>query len=217
MNLLILSATEGEVGLLKEHLQKVPNEQHNITMLVAGVGTIATTFALTRELCMHEYDLVIQAGVGGSFDTDIQLGEVVQVISERYGDMGAEDHDNYIDIFDMGLIAPDVHPHAGKLLSTPANPVTDNTGLRKVTGLTISTVSGNAQTITRRKELYNCQVESMEGAALHYVCLQLEVPFMQVRGISNYVIPRDKSQWQMKDAIINLNNWLIDFLTKTEL
>jgi futalosine hydrolase len=54
----------------------------------------------------------------------------------------------------------------------------------------------------------------MEGAALHYVCLQLAVPFAQVRSISNYVTPRDKSLWKMKDAIINLNNWLIGFVEK---
>jgi hypothetical protein len=40
------------------------------------------------------------------------------------------------------------------------------------------------------------------------------VPFAQVRAISNYVIPRDKSQWQMKDAIINLNKWLVGFVEK---
>jgi futalosine hydrolase len=217
MNLLILSATEGEVSILKAHLQKTPNDRHNITLVVAGVGVIATTFALTRELCTHEYDMVIQAGVGGSFDRDIQLGEVVQVVSERYGDLGAEDHDKYIDIFEMGLIEADEHPHSNMVLGIIPNPITDKTGLRKVTGITINTVSGNEQTIARRMERYNCQVESMEGAALHYTCLQVAVPFMQIRGISNYVMPRDKSQWQMKDAIINLNNWLIIFLTKTDL
>ncbi|PQJ11792.1 futalosine hydrolase [Flavipsychrobacter stenotrophus] len=216
MNLLILSATEGEVSILKDHLQKTPGTQHNITMVVAGVGVIATTFALTRELSTHKYDMVIQAGVGGSFDENIQLGEVVQVISERYGDLGAEDHDKYIDIFEMGLIEPDVQPHTHKILGTIPNAITDNTGLKKVTGLTVNTVSGNEQTIARRKELFHCQVESMEGTAFHYVCLQMGVPFMQVRGISNYVIPRDKSKWQMKDAIINLNNWLINFLENAE-
>lgn len=216
MNLLILSATEGEVSILKDHLQKTPGTQHNITMVVAGVGVIATTFALTRELSTNKYDLVIQAGVGGSFDESIQLGEVVQVISERYGDLGAEDHDKYIDIFDMGLIEANIHPHSNSVLGVIPTAITDNTGLRKVTGLTINTVSGNAQTIARRRALYNCQVESMEGAALHFVCLQMAMPFMQVRGISNFVIPRDKSKWQMKDAIINLNNWLINFLENAE-
>ena len=52
----------------------------------------------------------------------------------------------------------------------------------------------------------------MEGAAFHYVCLKEHVPFAQVRAISNFVTPRDKSQWQMKKAITNLNKWLIKFI-----
>jgi futalosine hydrolase len=63
-----------------------------------------------------------------------------------------------------------------------------------------------------RADRYDCCVESMEGAAFHYVCLQEGMPFAQVRAISNYVTPRDKSQWQMKDAIVNLNKWVIGFI-----
>jgi futalosine hydrolase len=80
----------------------------------------------------------------------------------------------------------------------------------------VNTVSGSEPTIKLRSEKYNATVESMEGAAFHYVCLQEGVAFAQVRAISNYVMPRDKSQWQMKDAIFNLNNWLISFITEVE-
>jgi futalosine hydrolase len=45
----------------------------------------------------------------------------------------------------------------------------------------------------------------MEGAALHYVCLQQEINFLQLRSISNIVGERDKQKWEMKEAIANLN------------
>ena len=45
----------------------------------------------------------------------------------------------------------------------------------------------------------------MEGAAFHYVCLQENIPFVQLRAISNFVGERDKSKWLMKEAIENLN------------
>jgi futalosine hydrolase len=48
----------------------------------------------------------------------------------------------------------------------------------------------------------------MEGAAFHYVCMHMNVPFLQVRSISNMVGERDKSKWKMKDAISNLNDEL---------
>jgi futalosine hydrolase len=180
--------------------------------LVTGVGMLATAYALTRHLQQHRYDLVLQAGVGGSFDRSIALGELVHVTSERYGDLGAEDHDAYIDIFDMGLVDRNLHPHTEAQLVNPLGKMHEAIGLRQVSGLTVNTVSGNGDTIARRASQYGCAVESMEGAAFHYVCLHEGVTFAQVRAISNYVIPRDKSQWQMKDAIINLNKWLIGFI-----
>ncbi|NMD28678.1 MAG: futalosine hydrolase, partial [Bacteroidetes bacterium] len=44
------------------------------------------------------------------------------------------------------------------------------------------------------------------------VCLQKEIPFLQIRGISNYVGERDKSKWKMEEAIDNLCNSLEDIL-----
>jgi len=209
MKLLIVTATAGELLPLpttrKEH-------GWEIDTLVTGVGTIATTYALTKKLQSTQYDLVLQVGVGGSFDKNIPLGDVVFITSEQYGDTGAEDHDKFIDIFEMGLIEKDTAPHTGGRLLTPLTDIHNKIDLPQVAGLTVNTVSGNVHTILRREELYGCQVESMEGAAFHYVCLQEGVCFAQVRSISNYVTPRDKSQWRMKDAIINLNKWLIDFI-----
>src|SRR5471030_1055359 len=116
MNVLIISATEMEVSIFKQHIEVSTPENVSIALLVTGVGSIATTYALTRELQNNKYDLIIQAGVGGSFDCDIPLGEVVFVTSDQYGDLGAEDHDEYIDIFDMGLMEGDTHPHTANKL-----------------------------------------------------------------------------------------------------
>ena len=52
---------------------------------------------------------------------------------------------------------------------------------------------------------FNADIETMEGAALHYVCLQEDIPFIQIRTISNFVGERDKTKWKLKDAIENLN------------
>ena len=213
MKILIVAATEMEIGIFSQYVTEEGNApNHEVSILITGVGSIATTYAVTKALLTNKYDFVLQAGVGGSFDRDIALGELVFITSEQYGDLGAEDHDNYIDIFEMGLIPADTHPYTCGQLLTPRHIIQDKIQLRKAKGLTINLVSGNERTIAHRSITYNCQVESMEGAAFHYACLQLGVPFAQVRAVSNYVIPRDKSQWQMKDAIINLNKWLAGFV-----
>jgi futalosine hydrolase len=209
MNLLIVAATEAEI----RPFTTAPKEKGcNAEVLITGVGMVATTYALTKHLQSTRYDLVLQAGVGGSYNRDLALGDVVFVTNDQFGDLGAEDHANYLDIFQMGLLDKNNLPFTDGKLYTPILPVHSNISLPKVSGITVNTVSGNEPTIKMMTEKYGCAVESMEGAAFHYVCLQENVPFAQVRAISNYVTPRDKSQWKMKEAITNLNNWLIDFI-----
>jgi len=177
---------------------------------------VATAYVLTKHLQTNKYDFVIQVGVAGSFDRNIQLGEVVFITTDQYADLGAEDHDRYLDIFEMGLAEKNKFPFSDGKLVTPLFPVHEHVALQHVNGITVNTVSGNEQTIKRITERYGLCIESMEGAAFHEVCLRENVPFAQVRAISNYVTPRDKSQWKMKEAIINLNNWLADFINIIE-
>jgi len=56
------------------------------------------------------------------------------------------------------------------------------------------------------------QVESMEGAAFFYACLMAEVPFLEIRSISNFVEPRNRDAWDLPLAIGNLNQVLAEIL-----
>ncbi|PZF72196.1 futalosine hydrolase [Taibaiella soli] len=220
MKLLLVAATEPEISPFIRHIAqnwKSPvaniytNGNSEIHICLTGVGLVATTYAVTKALKIGQYDFVLQAGVGGSFDRSIELGQLVMVQSEEFGDLGAEDRNNYLDIFDMGLLQPNEHPFTDGKLDTPLHEIPFPFKLLTVSGLSINTVSGRESTIALRNQRFGAQVESMEGAALHYVCLQENIPFAQIRAISNYVEPRDKSKWKMKEAIIALNKWLIDF------
>ena len=55
------------------------------------------------------------------------------------------------------------------------------------------------------RDVFDPVTESMEGAALHYVCMMENVPFLQIRSISNYIGERNKKKWDMMDSIFNLN------------
>jgi futalosine hydrolase len=57
-------------------------------------------------------------------------------------------------------------------------------------------------------------VESMEGGALHYVCLQEGLPFLQLRSVSNDVGIRDKTKWNIPLAIGELNKKLTGLLNE---
>ena len=83
-----------------------------------------------------------------------------------------------------------------------------------VNGVTVNEISTQTTRIHYYRDQLQSQVETMEGAALHYVALQENIPFLQVRSLSNYVGERDKSKWQLDSAITQLNLELERILSK---
>ena len=83
-----------------------------------------------------------------------------------------------------------------------------------VSGITVNEITTRDKRINQLVQKYNPATETMEGAALHYVCRSMNVPFMQMRAVSNYVGERDKSKWKMKEAIDNLNETLLKYVDK---
>jgi futalosine hydrolase len=55
--------------------------------------------------------------------------------------------------------------------------------------------------IHRYKNMYKAELETMEGAAFHYVGIMHNLPFIQIRGISNYVGERNKNAWKINEAL----------------
>ena len=85
------------------------------------------------------------------------------------------------------------------------NKYLSNHTLPLVNAITVNKITDDKNAINTMKEKFKPDIESMEGAAFHFVCLQQKVNFLQVRSISNIVGDRDKKNWQMKIAIENLS------------
>ena len=217
MKMLIVAATEMEIMPFRTFLAEQEHQMisKNVDILITGVGMLATAYEVLKKINSEKYDFALQAGVCGSFDDSIVLGSLVQVASDRYGDLGAEDHEDFIDIFDLGLLEVYSPPFIGKLLVSESCNFEMIHELPKVSAITVNTVSGREGTIANRKKLYQARVESMEGVAFQYVCLREGLHFVQIRSVSNYVIPRDKRTWKMGLAIKNLNEWLCRFVKNT--
>lgn len=221
MNILLTAATGAEIALSIKHIASAGIEVkpgvfdysgHKVTIAVTGVGMVATTYNLTGILAKEQFDLVLQAGIAGTFDRNIPLGEVVAVGKDRFADLGAEDGEDFIDVFDLGLTRPDAPPYDNKAL---INPYLDelNLQLKRVDAITVNTVTGNELSVERLGRQYPAMLESMEGAAFHYVCLQESVRFAQIRAVSNYVERRNKQGWKMEVALNNLNEFLVKYIT----
>ena len=92
----------------------------------------------------------------------------------------------------------------------------NTTGLSIVKAITVNKVSDSELQKQQFIKVFNADIETMEGAALHYVCLQENIPFLQIRSVSNYVGERDKTKWKMKEAVENLNTELTKLITSTK-
>ncbi|MEZ5044258.1 MAG: futalosine hydrolase [Saprospiraceae bacterium] len=220
MNILLVAATSFELAPTEEWLRSQFQEIGNyrfkkdhleVQLLVTGVGLSFTTYSLTKALTSTaSYDLVINAGIAGALNPDLALGDVVQVASEVFADLGVEEaNGQFISVHDLDLVSPNQFPFSeGKLL----NPVQDNTFLPAVEGISVNKVHGYPPSIQALKAKYAADIESMEGASFFYVCLLEQVHFLEIRSISNYVEARNREHWNIPLAINNLNEVLVKML-----
>lgn len=195
MQILLVAATANEIELFI-------NTYPNVDILVAGVGVPATMYHLQKKLNEEEYDFVIQAGIAGAFSAELELGETVLVKQDAFGDLGTEEKHIFTPITNSGMINGHDFPYADGWLMNMAG-IPKQTHLKTVKAVTVNKVTDD---IVQKQQLitaYNPQIETMEGAALHYVCLHEEIPFVQLRTISNYVGERDKRKWKIKEAFEN--------------
>lgn len=216
MNILIVAATEFEVKPLLEYLKidnaypgmNFPNtitDQNEVRVLITGVGMVNTAYMMGRY-SNTLFDLILNVGVCGAFDRELELGQVVHVTQDILSEMGAEDDERFMTFDELNL--------AGDYIFNQH--LTNNfeafEKLIKVKGITVNTVHGNEKSILRVKDLFKPNVESMEGAAFYAGCIRAGENYTQIRAISNYVEKRDKSKWQMHLAVANLNDYLIQFI-----
>ncbi len=178
----------------------------------SGIGMLAASFALTKLAIEDKPDLIIQVGIAGTFDTTQPLGTVVVINEETIGDLGVEEDGKWKDLFDLKLEKSSYHPFEKRKLPNQWLTKYNLLGLQEVSGITVNEISTNQERIQKLMKKYNPTIESMEGAALHYVARETSIPFIQIRAISNYIGERDKSNWQMKLAIDNLNQTLIQYV-----
>jgi len=152
---------------------------------------------------------VVQAGVAGSFDLRIPLGAVVAVNQDAIADQSVVELQKLKTLFDLKLVPQDQYPYKKGWLINPNKDILKKTKLKIVKGISVNQISTSKQMIKFYRDVFDPVTESMEGAALHYVCLMENIPFVQIRSISNYIGERNKKKWDMMDSIANLNDTLI--------
>lgn len=223
MKLLLVAATELELQPILGEAKYMPGSvfqllqkgESSVDVLITGVGIASATFHITRLLSTRRYDLAIQAGIAGSFNKQLGLGEVVIVSNDRFAQLGADDDTTFVDVFELGFSQPNNYPFVNGSLEPSMPVVAFNADVKFVQAITVETASGNELSIAKTTAKYRPDIESMEGAAFYFCCMHMHLPCFQLRSISNYVEKRNKANWKIPLAVEQLNIALQKIITNS--
>jgi futalosine hydrolase len=199
---LVIAATPLEATLIRSSTADV---------VITGIGAVNAAHALTQYLATHpKPSVVIQTGIAGAYvPANIPVGSVVLADTEIYGDLGVLTLEGWQPMEEIGI--PLVEANGERparfnyfpldaALVARASAIGGALITRTGPFLTLSIVTGVQILGDELYERFAAICESMEGAAAAHVCAIHDVPFLEVRGISNLVEDRDRSKWKIKEA-----------------
>lgn len=183
-----------------------------LLLLITGIGPVNAAMALGK-LVGQKPDLagVVNMGIAGSFSLQaFPLGSVVGVHTEIWPEFGLYTEQG-LDARGLGFgqgrvqkkvvwdslsLQPDVDAHNMGLEL--------DSGWPGVVSLSVAGVSGTLQRARQLQTQTNADIENMEGFALAWACTVHEIPFVQIRSISNRVGWRSQKEWDMDAAFMSL-------------
>jgi futalosine hydrolase len=199
---LVLTATAIEAVLL---------QSSRVSVLLTGIGAVNTACALTHYLATQPRpSLVIQSGIAGAYvPAGVPVGSVVLADTEIYGDLGVLTPAGWRPAEEIGIPLVEARgAHPARFNYFPLDPdlvsratrVCGSSVARTGPFLTLSQVTGVRTIGDALHERFGALCESMEGAAAAHVCALHDVPFLEVRGISNLIEDRNRASWRIKEA-----------------
>ena len=201
MEILIVSATDSEIKPLFDIYST------KIDFLVTGIGIPHTILNLSNALSKKKYDLVINLGIAGSFNKSVNLGTLVYIKENCFADIGFETSNGFIPIRDSNIDPLQIYKF------TNSDSIYQPKDIQSVSEITVNSTSGSSKTIKLRAKHFNADIESMEGAAVFYVCSEKQIDFIEIRSISNYIEERNTNNWNIPLAINKLNEYAICFIS----
>lgn len=221
---LLLGATAFEQGFLAAHLEERVEQQvagrrwqrgrlagRETLMVEGGIGAVNTAHALTCVLQVHQPGLVLQAGVGGAYPAArLGIGDVALASEENYGDLGVRTPAGWqsAELIGIPVLQQDESyfnrfPLDPEMVARAARILLDGTwevggpALRRGPFVTVQECSGLASLGEERAARFSALCENMEGAAAAHLCRLYQIPFLEVRGISNLVEDRRREGWDL--------------------
>jgi futalosine hydrolase len=201
---LVITAVPAEAEAVRAGL--VPDVA--VTVEAVGVGPAAAAAGTARLIALAEgagrpYRAVVSAGIGGGFPDRAALGTLVLATRSIAADLGAESPEGFLTIEQLGM--PLAQLGGGTAIDGDADLLAQlRTALPRATVgavLTLSTVTGTAETARVLSARHpDAVAEAMEGYGVAIAASRANLPFLELRAISNPVGPRDRDAWRLQEA-----------------
>lgn len=215
MKILIVSATKFEIDPLLSKMESTNAidgrlltckfKNLEIHFLITGVGMVATAYH-TGKILDETYDAAFNVGICGSFNRNLELGAVLNIYEDTFSELGAEDGEQFLTLEDLKLQG------VSKVVNKSGAMHSIIEAIPKVTGITVNTSHANEESIKKVYDKFHPYVESMEGAAFMFACENENIPYVQIRAVSNYVEKRNREAWNIPLAIENLNKQMLEII-----
>jgi futalosine hydrolase len=189
-------------------------EGQRVVLCTAGMGKVNAAHAATLLLTDYCPEALIVFGIGGAYvQSGAQIGELALANEEVAGDEGVLTPEGFRDTEYIGI--PLIRSGSSvfyNFFSAPGYLVEDvyqslllfqkSGGARTHLGrfVTLSTCTGTAARARELEERHHGVCENMEGAAAAQVASLHNVPWLELRGISNLVGDRDLGLWDIQGA-----------------
>lgn len=203
-NPLILVPTAHERELFEKAFAN--SRRHDLMIAQCGFGPIAAAARTLDLLSRDKPAAVWLVGIAGTFDATLEIGRAYQFGQVACHGVGVGGGTGFVPAAELGwpqvLDAPVSDP-----LKRPNDILPLVVGQRdsKATTrllLTACAASGDAsEAAFRRSRWPQATAEDMEGFGVALACHLRQVPCTIIRGISNWVGNRDKSNWQVTVAV----------------
>lgn len=198
--ILIVTAVEAEQKAIENGLPAGLSD--DVHVIAAGAGPAAAAAVTSAELAKHPYHLVINAGIGGGFPNQAEVGSLVLATEVVAADLGSETAEGFRSVDELGFGKSSV-PVDRTIVQKWADAL-QNEETHVYTGpiLTVSTTTGTKSTADALlKRVPGAVAESMEGFGAGTAAAHFGIPFIEIRAISNVVGPRDRDAWRIPDAL----------------
>ena len=181
----------------------------NVLIFHTGIGKTNAAHGTTLLLEKFSPNLFLLIGCAGAYKRSGMVpGDLAVATREIFGDEGVITKRGWRstkymklpllrkkgkDYFNTFTVDKNILKKAKRILQ----------GFRPITGVfvTVSEVSGSQEKADEMERRFRGICENMEGAAVAQLCTLYDIPFLEIRGISNLVKQRNKKEWDLSAAV----------------